>query len=182
MADVLVLHEGWGRRGVDPIVDRLEDAGFGAHVPDLFASRTAWMAAPIAASLLGTGRGQAFETADQAYAQVGPAAVIGLSLGAAIAVRRAWAVPIVAAYGHVPRRLALRAPTLGVYGTADRALLASGRRLERQADVRWYEGAGHSFLSTDVPRIGSLVGPHPAAEQAWADIVEFLSRAVTADG
>ncbi|MFP5333324.1 MAG: dienelactone hydrolase family protein [Acidimicrobiia bacterium] len=182
MADVLVLHEGWGRPSVDHIVDRLERDGFGAHAPDLFAPRSAWLAAPIAASLLGIGRGQAFQVADQAYEQVSPAAVIGLSLGAAMAVRRAWPVPIVAAYGHVHRRLALRAPALGVYGTADRTLLASGRRLERQADVRWYDGAGHSFLSTHVPRIGSLVGPHPAAEQAWSDIVEFLSRAVATDG
>ncbi len=178
---VLVLHEGWGRTGdMDHVVDRLASLGLTAIAPDLFASRPAWRAGPMAVATLSTGSGEVFDRADLVFRTHQPSAVLGLSLGAAIALRRSWPVPVVAAYGHVPRRVSAKGPILGVYGTADRLLASSGRRLARldRADVRWFEGAGHSFLAvTGVPSLGKAVGPHPIAEEAWKVIAGFLQIA-----
>lgn len=107
------------------------------------------------------------------------ASVVGLSLGAAIALRIPTALPVVAAYGHVPREVAATGPVLGVFGGADILLRRSGRRLERcpTADVRWLEGAGHSFLvdpSIGVPARIPGVGPHPGAGEAWQIIEGFV--------
>lgn len=168
---------------MDGVIERLSRHGLTAVAPDLFGSRPAWRAATTAVASLPSGHGTAFERADFAYRTYEPSAVVGLSLGAAIALRREWPVPLVAAYGHVPRRIRALGPILGVYGTADRLLLPSGRRLAAngRAEVRWYDGAGHSFLAVDsVPTLGRAVGPHPSAVEAWEAITRFLTTAVVA--
>lgn len=109
----------------------------------------------------------------------GPAAVLGLSLGAAIALRLRFDGPLVVAYGHVPRRILASGPTFGVYGSNDRLTARSGRRLERsaRAAVVWVEGAGHSFLvdpTVGLPLSLPGFGPHPGATEAWAAIDDFL--------
>lgn len=111
----------------------------------------------------------------------GPTGVLGLSLGAAIALRTRFDGPLVAAYGHVPRRILAGGPTLGVYGTNDRLTARSGRRLEQSggAEVVWVEGAGHSFLvdpTVGLPLALPGFGAHPGATEAWAAIDGFLDR------
>ena len=164
--------------------DRIAAHGWRVVAPDLFdgASRLGSLFALPAR--LARCEGRVFDIAAEAIgeeSQRGPSAVIGLSLGAAVALRLPLQVPVVAAYGHVPRGIRATGPILGVYGTGDPLVARSGRRLQLHphADVRWFEGAGHSFLVD--PEVGLPMrlpgfGPHPAAELAWSDIVAFLDH------
>lgn len=181
---VIVLHEGWGcTDDIVSVVRRFEDRGFGVLVPDLFGGIPAGRALVAVPGQLRAGGGPMFDAARQAFDGIGstPAAVVGLSLGAAIALRIRTRLPVVAAYGHVPRQVEASGPILGVFGRADLPLRRSGRRLEAcpTADVRWFDGAGHSFLVD--PRVGIPVrfpgvGPHRTAADAWSLIEAFVDR------
>ena len=177
---VLLLHEGWGRHvGIDGIVDRLTARGFRVAAPDLFAgrSRVATLAGlPLRLRTMSGPMLDDVRSTAAILAGRGPLSVVGLSLGAAIALRLDVEAPVVAAYGHAPREPACRGPILGVYGTADGLLRASGRRLEAAgAEVLWIEGARHSFLldATRPGRCGRW-GRHTAASATWDAIGDFL--------
>lgn len=179
---VLLLHEGWGRHvGIDGIVDRLTALGHRVLAPDLFAGRPRARTFAALPHHLRTASGPMVEAVRSMVSDLsgkGPLAIVGLSLGAAIALRLDTDVPVVAAYGHAPRRLRCTGPVLAVYGTADRPLRTSGRRLEA-AGVRvlWVEGAGHSFLlDGDLPFRLPGFGPHPGSAGTWDAIVAFLDR------
>ena len=181
---VVVLHEGWGRtEDIASVARRFEACGFRVVAPDLFDGVSVGRSLRTVIRQLRTGRGPMFDVARHALEGLRPASasVVGLSLGAAIVLRIPTALPVVAAYGHVPREIAATGPVLGVFGQADLFLRRSGRRLERcpTADVRWFEGAGHSFLvdpSIGVPARILRVGPHPAADVAWPMIEAFVDR------
>ncbi|MEX2654711.1 MAG: dienelactone hydrolase family protein [Acidimicrobiia bacterium] len=191
-APLLVLHEGWGRSAdIDSVVDRFSHRGYTVTAPDLFEGSSPLRAFAPALVQLRTGRGSIFDVARSALDSFGssrPVAVLGLSLGAAVALRMDIDGPVVAAYGHVPRKVAARGPILGIFGSADFALTRSAALLATHpnADVRTFDGAGHSFLidpSVGVPWKIPSVGPHPAASQAWEAICEFLdSRRDAATG
>ena len=179
---VLVLHEGWGRTDdIASVARRFERRGFGVVAPDLFGGLPPVRALGTVVRQLRASAGPMFDIVRRELDRLEstPSVVLGLSLGAAIVLRSPTNVPIVAAYGHVPRQIAATGPILGVFGRADRPLRPSGRRLERcsAADVRWFDGAGHSFLvdsSVGLPVWIPGGGPHPSAADAWPMIEDFV--------
>lgn len=180
---VVVLHEGWGRTAdIASVGRRFETRGFQVIAPDLFDGMPPRGALRAVVPQLRRRSGPMFDIARRALDGLPSSAVVlGLSLGAAIALRVPTALPVIAAYGHVPHEVAATGPVLGVFGRADLPLRRSGRRLERRrnADVRWFDGAGHSFLvdaSIGVPARIRGVGPHPSAAAAWSVIEDFVER------
>jgi carboxymethylenebutenolidase len=193
---VLVLHPWWGlNRFVRDLCDRFAAEGFVALALDLYEGETTSdiaRAAELSSSLdfERTGRRvmDALARLLEHPATIGPAAAVGLSMGASwafwLSAERADDIAaVVAFYGtdEVPFEHT-RARFLGHYAEVDeyeplegvRELEARIRGAGRDVTFHVYPGAKHWFFESDVT---DAFDP-AAAEIAWTRTVEFLRAAL----
>ncbi|CAN5823568.1 dienelactone hydrolase family protein [soil metagenome] len=188
---VVLLSEAWG---LDPEVERLAtllaEAGFLTAAPDLVSGRGATGAAIEAVRGDGGVYSQVLETADWLASQASQVGVVGLSMGATIALRLAPEGLFRAAavfYGLMPKASywTRSCPIVASFGGRDRLVRHRGQELRSALDlagsandIKCYEHSRHSFLTeSKVGWQSMLLGLRhdpAAAADAWQRTVRFL--------
>lgn len=194
---ILVIHEWWGLNdNVRNMARKLADEGYVALAVDLYRGQVAEDrdgARAIMSAAMGN-PGLLEDNLRQAYgyleASEGAERIgsIGWCFGGGWSLQAALLHPdsldaAVIYYGRLvtdPAELApLQVPVLGLFGSEDQGIPVEQVREFEQAmndagkdvEVHVYEGAGHAFANPTGNRYQA-----EAAEQAWAETTEFLSR------
>ena len=204
---VIVIFDVFGMtRDLSRISERFTSEGYAVIIPDLFdrpGPKFFCVVHAIRSSMKGSGREfDEIELARKALAtrpeidsrRIG---IVGFCLGGGFAILLAKSgayrasVPF---YGEVPKKIdALRGscPMVASYGLSDRAsMVESGKRLESflhelevPHDVKFYPGAGHSFMNRNTGFWAEKVAPHvpihaaynhEASEDSFRRIFAFL--------
>lgn len=201
-AGILVVHEIVGLNGdIREISRRMAAAGYVALAPDLTsagAPKVVCIARMFKA--LSTGEGPALRSLEAARATLAAEpdvdenriGIIGFCIGGgfALAMAAGRQVQVAASsYGPVPPSLEAAAdacPVVGSYGTGDKRFLPEGQKLEAKMrsldvphDIKFYEGATHSFMNRSMPRLKRLAGmryDEAAAADAWDRILGFFAQ------
>jgi carboxymethylenebutenolidase len=199
---VLVFHEWWGLNdNIRSMANRLAGEGYVALAADLYLGRTA--DTPDAARALldetlkdtaalstNLRQAHAFLREEIKAARIG---TIGWCFGGMLSLRTALLMPdavdaTVIYYGHVPgdpeELRKLKAPVLGIFGSADQGIpLDSVRRFEAAlkslgvpAEIHVYEGADHAFANPSGKNYRA-----EAAEDAWNKALGFLHAHLRGD-
>jgi len=203
---VVVIHEILGRRPeIDRVVERFAAAGYAAIAPDLFdRGKFACLRDTFAAMKTGTGvavtQGRNARAWLCSHAGLAPSRIglIGFCFGGGYALMAGagWAA-VSTNYGLVPEAEVMRelGPVIACYGTRDRSMAGSPRKLrERLAEVGHEPAevheldAGHSFL-TDATQSWfkqqlplMALGDYPDARVVgWTKILEFFERRLVSD-
>ena len=202
---VLVLHEVWGLNDdIRRIARRFADNGYVAAAPDMLDGGLKVRAVTRARESLRDGDGAAVRELEAVVDMlserpgVGPVGAVGFCFGAGFALllacRRSVSVAGVY-YGDPANRaredLARACPIVGGYGTKDRSLRRKSRQListldelGREHDIKVYEDAGHSYMSTAGHPVFAAVTRgvyhveyhEDAAEDSWRRMLEFFGR------
>ncbi|MGI8518249.1 MAG: dienelactone hydrolase family protein [Acidimicrobiia bacterium] len=188
---VVLLSEAWGLdREVKRLAILLAEAGFLTAAPDLVSARGATSAAIEALRGDGGVYSQVRDTIDWLVSRAPHVGVVGLSMGATIALRLAPEGPFRAAaafYGFVPKTAdwTRSCPIVGSFGGRDRLVRHRGLELRHALDlagiandIKCYEHSRHSFLTeSKVGWQSVLLGLRHdpvAAADAWQRTVRFL--------
>ena len=196
---VLVLHGWWGMTPfVRQMCDRLADAGFAVLAPDLFEGRTADAPDEAESLLADMDVDRAVDVVmvtsatlrDLPICQDRPIGVVGLSMGASLALWLAARAPeqvaaTVAFYGtqNIDFEPA-QAAFLGHFAERDELvadddvveLEAHLRLLGKEVEFHRYAGTGHWFVEEDRPAAYDA----GAASIAWERTLNFLTRHLAA--
>lgn len=201
---LLVIHEWWGLNdNIRAMARRLAGEGYVALAVDLYGGETAETPEQARELMGGIDEAAALENLRQAQAHLSERlaatgdlderiGVIGWCFGGGWSLRSGLAMPeelsaVVVYYGHLitdrERLQALQAPVLGIFGAEDqgipvesvRELEAALEELGKPAEIHVYDGAGHAFANPS----GTRYRPE-AAEEAWRETVDFLSRHLAA--
>lgn len=207
---VVVLHEIFGLNDdIRRIARRFADEGYAALAPDLYSHGSR---ALCLSRVLLSGGIDRFETETMADISAARAAladrpevdgnkigVIGFCLGGGFALLFATMGEVKAAsvnYGVAPKsrtRLMGVCPVVASYGRLDKQFVASGERLESHLealgvprDIKFYDDAGHAFMSYDnvpgwmqrVPTPLKVSYNEEAAEDTWRRVLAFFATHV----
>ncbi|SEN27364.1 carboxymethylenebutenolidase [Stigmatella aurantiaca] len=189
---VVVLHEWWGLTGtVEQVTDRLAAEGYRALAVDYYrgyvaSSKLEAMRKRMSLDIPDVVTQDVRGAAQYLKASGGKTAVLGFSLGGAVATMAACQVPEfdagISFYGIPPGKNAdpgqIRIPFQAHYGLSDDwypvpqidALEARMREGGVDVDFHRYE-AKHGFFSTHWPEEYDAA----AAEQAWGHLLRFLA-------
>lgn len=175
---LVLVYEAFGMNAeMKRLADEIASAGYVVMIPDLL-SRGSWFACirKLMSDLKqGHGRGiqDLIETRNwldqQQFVETGRVGVMGLCMGGGFALLLAKtglfrvSAPF---YGQVPDQMDGACPIVGSYGARDKLTIKHARRLVAEVerlnipnDIKFYPGAGHSFMNKPANRFIELIGP-----------------------
>jgi len=209
---VLVIHELLGLvENQRPVLERFAAEGYVALAPDLF-DRPGARPLCIARTLndLRRGEGEALDAlrAAMGFLRAHPRVagdrlgVAGFCMGGGFALLMALEPGVAAVapfYGTSPaylERVADSCPVVASFGERDTVFRGRARQLRAalegagvEHDVQSYAGAGHSFMTSDLPGVTGWIAAHgplrvgyhrDAAEDSWRRMLAFFDRFVRA--